>query len=44
MTFADDLKMAHEGPTIYTKITRGERRDEKATLNDIIIGENYVMQ
>ena len=34
--------MAHEGPIIYTKITRGERRDEKATLNDVIIGKNYV--
>ena len=44
MTFAFDLKMAHEGPIIYTKITRGERRDKKATLNDVIIGKNYVMQ
>ena len=33
MTFAFDLKLAHEGTTIRTKITRGERRDEKATLN-----------
>ena len=44
MTFAFDLKMAHEGPIIYTKITRGEKRDEKATVNDVIIGKNYVMQ
>ena len=43
MTFAFDLKMAHEGPTIYTKITRAERRGGKATLNDVIIGTNYVM-
>ena len=33
--------MAHEGPIIYTKITRRERRDEKAILNDVIIGKNY---
>ena len=36
--------MAYEGPTIHTKITHGERRDGKATLNDVIIGKNYVMQ
>ena len=39
-----DLKMAHEGPIIHAKITHEERRDEKATLNDVIIGKNYVMQ
>ena len=44
LTFAFGLKMAHEGPTIHTKITHRERRDEKATLNDVIIGKNYVMQ
>ena len=36
MTFALDLKMSNKGPTIRTKITLGERRDEKATLNDVI--------
>ena len=36
--------MAHEGPTIRIKITHEERRDEKATLNDVIIGKNYVKQ
>ena len=34
--------MAQEGPTIHTKITHEERRDEKGTLNDVIIGNNYV--
>ena len=40
--FALDLKMAHEGSTIYTKITHGERQGEKATLN-VIISKNYIM-
>ena len=37
-------KMAHKGPTIHTKITHEDRRDENATLNDVIIGKNYVKQ
>ena len=41
-----DLKMAHEGPVIYIKMSRGWRRGEKTTLNDGngIISNNYVMQ
>ena len=39
-----DLKMAHEGPTIYIEISRRERRGEKTTLNNDLIGNNYVMQ
>ena len=41
--FAFNLKMAHEGPISYTKITHGERRGDKTTLNHVIIGKNYVM-
>ena len=44
MTIAYDLNMSHEGPNIYTKISRGERRGEKTTLNDVIIGNKYVIQ
>ena len=42
MTFAFDLKMAHEDSTIYIKISRRERRCDKIILNDVIIDKNYV--
>ena len=37
MTITFDLKMVHESPTIYTKISRGERRGEKTNFNDVTI-------
>ena len=39
-----DLENGQRGSTIHTKRSHGERRDEKATLNDVIIDKNYVMQ